>query len=35
MAQGVMEQSVATATRTTTKYVYYFGGGKADGNGKM
>jgi pyruvate,orthophosphate dikinase len=30
-----MEQSVATATRTTTKYVYSFGGGKADGNGKM
>ncbi len=35
MAQGVMEQSVATATSTPTKYVYSFGGGKADGNGKM
>ena len=35
MAQGVMEQSVAAATPTTTKYVYSFGGGKADGNGKM
>src|ERR1039458_7718291 len=35
MAQGVMEQSVAAATSTTTKYVYSFGGGKADGNGKM
>jgi pyruvate,orthophosphate dikinase len=30
-----MEQSVAAATPTTTKYVYSFGGGKADGNGKM
>jgi len=30
-----MEQSVAAATSTTTKYVYSFGGGKADGNGKM
>jgi len=35
MAQGVMEQAVAAATSTTTKYVYFFGGGKADGNGKM
>ncbi len=35
MAQGVMEQAVATATSTTTKYVYFFGGGKADGHGKM
>src|SRR5436190_4328865 len=24
-----------TATRPATKYVYFFGGGKADGNGKM
>ncbi|MGD0155163.1 MAG: pyruvate, phosphate dikinase [Terracidiphilus sp.] len=36
MAQGVMEQSSAQpAGSTTTKYVYFFGGGKADGNGKM
>jgi len=38
MTQGVMElQSVqkTDATSTTTKYVYFFGGGKADGNGRM
>ena len=36
MAQGVVEQSSAEpAGSTTTKYVYFFGGGKADGNGKM
>ncbi len=37
MAQGVMEQaSAATAGSTSTeRYVYFFGGGKADGNGKM
>jgi len=36
MAQGVMEQASAQpAGTTTTKYVYSFGGGKADGNGKM
>ena len=36
MAQGVMEQAPAQpAGSTTTKYVYFFGGGKADGNGKM
>jgi pyruvate, orthophosphate dikinase len=36
MAQGVMEQAPAQAAgSTTTKYVYFFGGGKADGNGKM
>jgi pyruvate, orthophosphate dikinase len=36
MAQGVMEPAAAqTAGSTTTKYVYSFGGGKADGNGKM
>src|SRR5579863_8827834 len=36
MAQGVLEQSSAEpAGSTTTKYVYSFGGGKADGNGKM
>ena len=36
MAQGVMEQTSAEpAGSTTTKYVYSFGGGKADGNGKM
>ena len=36
MAQGVMEQTSAQpGGSTTTKYVYSFGGGKADGNGKM
>ncbi len=35
MAQGVMEPAVAAATSTSTKYVYFFGGGSADGNGKM
>src|ERR1700728_2900754 len=36
MAQGVVEQTSAQpAGSTTTKYVYSFGGGKADGNGKM
>jgi pyruvate,orthophosphate dikinase len=36
MALGVMEQASAEkAGSTSTKYVYFFGGGKADGNGKM
>jgi pyruvate, orthophosphate dikinase len=36
MAQGVIEQTSAQpAGSTTTQYVYSFGGGKADGNGKM
>jgi pyruvate,orthophosphate dikinase len=37
MTQGVMEQvPAATAGSTSTeRYVYFFGGGKADGNGKM
>src|SRR5580704_4648190 len=36
MAQGVIEQmSAQPGGSTTTKYVYSFGGGKADGNGKM
>ncbi len=36
MALGVMEQvSAEPAGSTSTKYVYFFGGGKADGNGKM
>jgi pyruvate, orthophosphate dikinase len=36
MAQGVIEQTSAQPSdSTTTKYVYSFGGGKADGNGKM
>ncbi len=36
MAQGVVEQTSAeSAGSTTTKYVYFFGAGKADGNGKM
>ncbi len=36
MAQGVMEQPLTEqASTTATKYVYFFGDGKADGNGKM
>ncbi|HUA99670.1 MAG TPA: pyruvate, phosphate dikinase [Terracidiphilus sp.] len=36
MTQGVLEQpSVESTGATSTKYVYFFGGGKADGNGKM
>src|SRR5512141_1908852 len=38
MAQGVLDQPLtgkASTTPTTTKYVYSFGGGSADGNGRM
>ena len=38
MTQGVVDQSSAGkagSTSTPTKYVYFFGGGKADGNGRM
>ena len=38
MTQGVLEQPSATADTTATtetKYVYFFGDGHADGNGKM
>ena len=37
MTQGAVESSVASATSTSTptQYVYFFGGGTADGNGKM
>jgi len=38
MTPGVMEQPVAeqaTKTATSTQYVFFFGGGHADGNGKM
>ena len=38
MTQGVMDQALAgnaSSTSTDTKYVYFFGGGKADGNGRM
>ena len=36
MTQGVLEQaSAGKAGSTSTKHVYFFGGGKADGNGKM
>jgi len=37
MTQGVLEQVVAAATSTSTpiQYVYFFGGGAAEGNGKM
>ncbi len=36
MTQGVLDQQLAEhAGSTTTKYVYFFGGGAADGNGRM
>ena len=36
MTQAVLEQPSATAdSGSTEQYVYFFGGGKADGNGKM
>jgi pyruvate,orthophosphate dikinase len=35
MTQGAVDQAVAAATSTPTKYVFFFGGGKADGNGGM
>ncbi len=37
MAQAVLEQPLAAAStiETPTKYVYFFGGGKADGHGRM
>jgi pyruvate,orthophosphate dikinase len=38
MTQGVLEKASADqagTTETTTKYVYSFGGGKADGHGRM
>ena len=36
MTQGVLEQSSAThAGSTSTQHVFFFGGGKAEGNGKM
>jgi len=38
MTQGVVDQQLAgtaSSTATTTKYVYSFGDGRADGNGKM
>ncbi|MGC9223632.1 MAG: pyruvate, phosphate dikinase [Terracidiphilus sp.] len=36
MTQGVVEKSSAKADSTSIeRYVYFFGGGKADGNGKM
>src|ERR1700733_2830344 len=31
----IAEQKNSTAKNSATKYVYSFGGGKADGNGKM
>ena len=37
MTQGVLEQAAARKAASTnpTQYVYFFGGGKADGNGRM
>src|SRR6266568_4235251 len=38
MTQGVVDQQLAgkaSSTSTPTKYVYFFGGGAADGNGRM
>jgi len=38
MTQGVVDKALAgqaSSTATPTKYVYFFGGGAADGNGRM
>src|ERR1700681_1128309 len=38
MTQGVVDQQLAgkaSSTSTPTKYVFFFGGGAADGNGRM
>ena len=35
MATTMLQETETTPTQTSTKYVYFFGGGKADGNGKM
>jgi len=39
MTQGVVDQQLAgkasVSSTTVTKYVYFFGGGQADGNGRM
>ena len=35
MATTTLPETEATESKSTTKYVYFFGGGKADGNGKM
>ena len=38
MTQGVLEKASADkadTTATATQYVYFFGGGKAAGNGRM
>ncbi len=35
MATFTVSENHADQTTTSTKYVYFFGGGKADGNGKM
>ena len=32
---GIMETKPAETKSASTKYVYFFGGGKAEGNGKM
>ena len=32
---GIIETKPAETKSASTKYVYFFGGGKADGNGKM
>jgi len=35
MSLAVLDEAPAKQGKTSTKYVYFFGGGKADGNGKM
>jgi pyruvate,orthophosphate dikinase len=35
MATSTLSDVEITAGKPATKYVYFFGGGKADGNGKM
>jgi pyruvate, orthophosphate dikinase len=35
MVEPEVQESSKPSSKTSTKYVYSFGGGKADGNGKM
>ncbi len=35
LPEAEVQESKTTTKQNTTKYVYFFGGGKADGNGKM
>src|ERR1700733_10836703 len=35
MATTTLPETRVEPTKNSTKYIYFFGGGKADGNGKM